>query len=204
MTPSLVRLPATVLDEGSLRALGSCADAVGTGHVAVIGPQRSREGDELDAFVMAAAAAQHSGAMIGVAVRVGAGRAASIIAREATATQLLGACHALVLEGDAASCRDAAVVITALFVEGAHTVVTDTARIDGARNLPVPDVEGVPGVFWRDRGEVWHQSPDGPRRCGELLEMPSTSTIPAPSPGALVVLDHPVADVHELAACLER
>jgi hypothetical protein len=204
MTPSLVLLPPAVLDMGSIATLASCADAVGAGRVVLLGAQRTADGHELDAFVMAAAAAQHSSAAIGVAVQVGAGRAASVIAREATATQLLGACHALYLEGDVPSCRNAATVIATLFVEGAHTVVTDTERVHGARNLPVPDVEGGPGVFWRERDEVWQQSPDGPRRCGERIELPCTSAIPAPVAGALLVLDHPVADVDDLAATLSR
>jgi hypothetical protein len=204
MIPSLVRLPPAVLDAGSMGALASCADAVGTGQVVLLGPQRTDEGHELDSFVVAVAVAQHASADVGVAVRVGAGRVASIIAREATAAQLLGACHALFLDGDVASCRDAATVIATLFVEGTHTVVTGTARVDGARNLPVPDVEGGPGIFWRDHDEVWRQSPDGPQTCGELREMPCTPAIPVLDPGSLVVLDHPVARVDELAAALSR
>ncbi|HUD69786.1 MAG TPA: hypothetical protein VMQ40_06080 [Acidimicrobiales bacterium] len=204
MIPSLVLLPSAVLDEGSIGALASCVEAVGRGRVVLLGNQRTDAGHELDSFVVAAAVAQHASADVGVAVRVGAGRAASIIAREATAAQLLGACHALFLEGDVASCRDAATVIATLFIEGTHTVITETAHVIGARNLPIPDAEGGLDVFWRDHDEVWHQSPDGPRPCGELHEMPCTSAIPAPDPGALVVLDHPVADVDELAAALSR
>jgi hypothetical protein len=204
MIPSLVRLPQAVLDEGAVAPLAACADAIGGGHVVLVGPQRTDQGHELDAFVVAAAVAQHSSTLLGVASRVGAGRAASIIAREATATQLLGACHALLLEGDVASCRDAATVIATLFSEGTHTVITDTARVDGARNNPLPDVEGGPGIFWREHGDVWHQTPVGPQRCGDVLEMPCSSEIPGPVPGSLVMLDHPVAGVTELAASLSK
>jgi hypothetical protein len=204
MIPSLVLLPSAVLDEGSMGTLASCADAVGKGRVVLLAPQRTDEGHELDSFVVAAAVAEHAHAALGVAARVGAGRAASIIAREATAAQLLGACHALFLEGDVASCRDAATVIASLFVEGTHTVITDTAHVDGARNLPVPDVAGGPGIFWRDHDEVWHQGPDGPRRCGQLREMPCSTAMPAPEAGELVVLEHSLAGVGELAAALSR
>jgi|GEM_PF-6573152 len=204
MIPSLVRLPPSVLDQGSIGTLVLCADAVGTGRVVLLGPQRSPAGQELDAFVLAAAVAQRSDAELGVAARVGAGRAASIIAREATTAQLLGACHALFLEGDTASCRDAATVIASLFVEGCHTVISKTAHVHAARNLPLPDVEGGPGVFWREHDEVWHQGPDGPRRCGDRLELSCTAPLPDPVAGELVELDHPVGDVAELAASLSR
>jgi alkanesulfonate monooxygenase SsuD/methylene tetrahydromethanopterin reductase-like flavin-dependent oxidoreductase (luciferase family) len=204
MIPALVRLPSAALEGRSVATLARCADAVGHGRVVLIATQRTDEGDELDPFVVATAVAQHASADVGVAVRVGVGRAASIIAREATAAQLLGACHALFLEGDVASCRDAAVVIKALFQEGTHTVVTETARVDGARNLPVPDVDGGPCIFWRDGDEVWHQAPAGPRRSGEWCVVPLDGVLPAPVAGALVVLDHPLGDVDELAAVLSR
>ena len=100
--------------------------------------------------------------------------------------------------------KNAATVIATLFTEGTHTVVTDTARVDGARNLPVPDVAGGPEIFWRDGDEVWVQAHDGPRRCGERHELSSSAPLPPPEGGALVVLDHPVAGVDELAAALTR
>ena len=204
MIPSLVRLPAAVLGAGSIAALATCADAVGVGRVVLVGAQRTDEGHELDAFVVAAAVAEHSRALVGVAVRVGAGRAASIIAREATAAQLLGACHALLLEGDASSCRDAATVIATLFVDGIHTVVTGTERVDGARNNPVPELGSVPDIFWREHTDVWRQAPDGPERCGDVSDVPRTSRIPGPVSGSLVLLDHPVASATELADSLSR
>src|SRR5271170_2936022 len=124
MTPALVRLPSTVLSSGSAVQLAACVDAVGDGRTVLIGTQRSESGDDLDAFVVAVAVAQATTGLVGVAAPVGAGRAASIVAREATAAQLLGACHALYLDGDAATCRDAATVIAALFTDGVHTVST--------------------------------------------------------------------------------
>lgn len=204
MTASLVRLPPVVLDEDAIEVLARCADAVGDGRVVLVGPQRTADGHELDPFVVAVAVAHHANAELGVAARVGAGRAASIIAREATAAQLLGACHALYLEGEAASCRDAATVIAALFVVGSHTVVTDTERVDGARNLPVPDVDGGPGIFWRDGDEVWHETPAGPRAVGALVELACTAVLPTPVDGELVELDQLLADATELAATLAR
>jgi hypothetical protein len=149
MIPPLVRLPATLLDHDGIGALAACVELAGPGRTVVIGDQRSapgavRDGSALDGFVVAAAlAARGMPSRLGVAARVGAGRVASLVAREATAAQLLGACDVLVLEGSPGDCRDAARVIGALFTDGAHTVTTPSSSIVDARNLPLP--APVPG-----------------------------------------------------------
>ena len=203
MTPALVRLPAAMLVDGACEQLAACARAVGAGRTVVVGQQRTTDGHPLDEFVVATAiAARAPGVAIGVATRARGGRHASVIAREATTAQLLGACDVLVLDGDAAACADAAAIITALFTAGEHTLARGAERIDHARNVPLPDVEGGPGIVWRD-GDALCTLVDGvPARCGIVEMVAPGEPLPAPDPRTLVELEHPVALAADLAASL--
>ena len=202
MIPPLVRLPATVLDHD---ALARCVDAVGQARTVLLGAQRSPHGDVLDEFVVAASISQRRpAATLGVAARVGGGRAASIVAREATTAQLLGACTLLYLEGEASGCRDAAAIVTALFTEGVHSVTTPSARVAGARNLPLPDVTGGPPVCWRE-GDTLVQLVDGePAACGTLVEVGAGAPLGVAAPGVLVDVQHRLDTPTALASALAR
>jgi hypothetical protein len=202
MIPALLSLPATTIDEG-IDGLASLLDRVGEGRTVVVGAQRTVQGDELDEFVVATGlAAMRPVCSIGVAARVGAGRAASIVAREATAAQLLGGCDVVLLDGEPARCRDAAVVVGALCSGGTHSIETPTERVDGARNDPAPDVPGGLPVLWRD-GTSLFQVVDGvPTVCGDVVVVPAVSRLPAPSAGTLVVLEHPLSSPEELVGAL--
>jgi hypothetical protein len=221
MIPPLVRLPTTVLappgladaDGGDLDDLAACVelltgdllgrDLLAGDRTVVVGSQRTAAGDALDEFVVAAALAARTGRRLAVAARVGAGRAHALVARESTAAQLLGAADVVVLEGDPAACRDAAIVLAALFTEGAHTVVTATGAIANARNLPLPDVAGGPPVCWRE-GAALHGVVDG----AVVPVGSATDATPSALPGArdaqLVVLDAPLAAPSALRAALAR
>lgn len=201
MIPALLRLPASSLEPDALDALAALVDERSRGRLVLLGPQRSATGAELDEFTLAAAlVARDSRVRLGVATSVGAGRAPSLVAREATTTQLLGACELLLLEGEPAACRDAAAIIDALFAPGAHTVATRTASISGAVNDPVPSVDGGPPVLWRD-GAALHRLVAGTEtRVGDALDVPVPGVLPAPTPGTLVVAVHEVVPVDQLAA----
>jgi hypothetical protein len=211
MIPPLVRLPPTVLQHdapesvGSLDALRRSVEAVGSGRTVLVGAHRTTNGALLDEFVVATSLSQRSDAVaIGVATRVGAGRTASVVAREATAAELLGACHVLLLEGEAAACRDAARVVTTLFTEGAHTVSTPTAAIVGARNLPLPDVPGGPPVCWREGGVLLQQVNGAPVERGRVLVVVAGERLPEPEANVLVVVEHPLDAPAVLASALAR
>ncbi|HLK45788.1 MAG TPA: hypothetical protein VKT18_07350 [Acidimicrobiales bacterium] len=202
MIPPLLRLPAVALGGDDLNALGALATSLG-GHTVVVGPQRRTDGALLDEFVVAAGVrAVAPAATLGVAARVGAGRAASIVAREATAAQLLGACAVLLLEGEPTRCADAATVIEALLTGGAHVVTTDSEHVDGARNLPLPDA-ALP-VVWAD-GDALMRLEDGePTTCGTVVVREAAHGAPPPRPGTLVVVvaEHDPVGVAELAGVL--
>jgi hypothetical protein len=187
MIPPLVRLPATTLDDGDLEGLAAVAGRL-PGRTVLVGVQRDARGAELDEFVVAAALAARGARGIGVAARVDAGRAASVVAREATTAQLLGACAVLLLEGPPGACRDAAVVVSALFAPGVHAVTTPTASVVGARNLPLPDVPGGPPVAWREGDGLYSLVDREPRRVGAATVAPPGALPDA----ALVVLAHPL------------
>ena len=117
------------------------------------------------------------------------GRAASIVAREATAAQLLGACDVLRARGDARGLpRRGAAVIGALFTEGAHTVTTPSA-LDRRRAQPAPARRGgrPAGVLARGR----RRGPARRRRpsptCGRAVD--AAPPLPDPADGVLVVLE---------------
>jgi hypothetical protein len=180
MIPALVRLPATTLAPASIDDLVAVAVALGEDRTVVVPAQRDATGDVLDEFVVAASHAARAAGRLGVAARVGAGRAASVLAREATAAQLLGAADVVVLEGPPAQCRDAAAVMAALFTPGEATVTTPTASVQAARNLPLPDVDGGPPVCWRDGDDLVGLVDGSPSRLGTVAEVTvdelSTST----------------------------
>jgi hypothetical protein len=203
MIPPLVRLPATLLDHDAIDALARCVELAGEGRTVVLGDQRATSGAVLDGFVVAAAlAARGAPGRLGIAASVGTGRAASIVAREATAAQLLGACDVLVLEGTAADCRDAATVIGALFTEGAHTVTTPSSSIVDARNLPLPDVAGGPPVCWREGDDVLQLVDGAVATRGRAVV--AAVPLPAPTEGVLVVVEAPLDTPAVLAAALAR
>jgi hypothetical protein len=209
MIPPLVRLPATELTEGSIEALADLVATLGIGRTVLVGDQLDRDGDALDAFVIAAAlAARSSATHLGVASDVTGGRAASIIAREATALELLGGCEVLLLEGPPASCRDAAVVIGSLFTPGVHTVTTPTAAIVAARNLPQPSLPGGPAVLWREGGSLLGLQDGEPADCGRVVDVAldvaakAATPLPTPEPGVLLVVAAPRHAPMALAAAL--
>jgi len=205
MIPALVRLPVTRVDHVSLDALARCVDLVAEGRTVLVGAQRSPSDDALDEFVVATALSRRcAAAAIGVAAQVGAARKASIAAREATTTQLLGACDVLLLDGEPDACRDGALVIEALFTEGVHTVTTPTAIVVGARNLPLPDVPGGPPVCWREGAALWRLVAGEPVVAGTVVEVRADAPLPDPAPGVLVVLDHPLGGPDALASALAR
>jgi hypothetical protein len=203
MIPPLVRLPATRLDLDGLAVLAGVVERLGAARTVILGAQRRADGVELDEFVVATSIAWRcEGTALGIAARVDAGRAASVVAREATAATLLGACDVVVLEGPTAACRDAAEVLVALFTEGVHTVTTPSASILAARNLPLPDAQGGPPVCWRD-GSVLLQLVDGSAsESGTVVEVAAGGPLPAPEPGVLVVVAHPLGTPSALAAAL--
>jgi hypothetical protein len=205
MTDSLVAIPATVLEPDGLDALASCVRALGDGRVVLVGAQRGSSGEVLDEFVVTAAVAARSpGSRVGVVARVGQGRAASVIAREATAAQLLGACEVLLLEGAAERCEDAARVITALCTPGTHTLRAGDEHVVDAPNLPQPSQPGRPAVRWRD-GAALRGLVDGvPCDLGSVVDISDLDGLPAAHRGTLVVLDAPLAPAPRLAALLAR
>lgn len=205
MIPPLVRLPATTLDHDGLDALARLVEVVAPGRSVIVGPPRSATGHELDAFVIAAWISKRCpDTAIGVAARVAAGRQASMVAREATTAELLGACGVLLLEGDASDCRDAALIIGALFTEGVHTVTTPTAIVVGARNLPQPDVAGGPPVRWQEGAALVRLVDGEPAVCGSVVECHADEAWPAPEPGVLVVIEHPLGAPDALTEALAR
>ena len=206
MIPSILRLPSLLVDTSDLDELAELVEQLATSWTVVIGTGFDAWGHELDAFVLAASLAPVLGHRpVGVAASIEAGRAASMVAREATTTQLLGTCDALLLEGDPAACHDAAVIVEALFVPGSHTVATDTAQIVDAVNDPVPSVEGGPPVLWRDEGRLRRLGDDGHAiDVGHVLEVELTAALPVPKVATLVVARHHLATVRERAAALSR
>ncbi len=203
MIPPLVRLPATLLDHDAIDALARCVELAGQGRTVALGDQRATSGAVLDGFVVATALAARGGpGRLGIVASVGTGREASIVAREATAAQLLGACDVLVLEGPAADCRDAARVIGALFTEGVHTVTTPSASIADARNLPLPDVLGGPPVCWREGDDVLQLVDGAVASCGHAVV--ADPPLPAPTEGVLVVVELALDTPAVLAAALAR
>jgi hypothetical protein len=203
MIPALVTLPTTVLDDGSVGLLARCVVALGGARTVVVGAQRTDGGTSLDEFVVATAVAELApDASVGIATQVAAGRAASVIAREATTAELLGACEVVVLEGDAAACSDAAVIVSALFTRGQHTIARGLEYVDGARNLPQPRRDGGPGIVWRDGGDLITLLDGTLARCGSVVTVVAGETMPPPVAGTLVELLCPVAPVGDLVETL--
>ena len=205
MIPPLVGLPATVLVAGDISVLARCASVLCEGRTVVLGEQRTASGEVLDEFVVASAiAAMLPACSIGVIARVGAGRPGSVIAREATAAQLLGACDVLVLDGDAAACSDAAVIIEALFTPGTHVVASGVERVDGARNLPQPSVEGGPRIAWRAGDELWGIDAGAPVRIGDVITVGPDVPLPEPAADTLVMISYLLAPPSFLDDMLRR
>jgi hypothetical protein len=203
MIEPLVRLPTTLLDHDALDALVGCVEVAGQGRTVLLGDHRAASGEKLDAFVVAASVrARGAAAALGIAATIGEGRAASLVAREATAAQLLGACDVLLLEGATPKCRDAARVIGALFTEGAHTITTPTAAIASARNLPLPGVVGGPPVCWCEGDDVVQLVHGEVAPCGRVLT--ARLPLPAPAQGSLVVVERGLDTPMALAAVLAR
>lgn len=204
MNRALVRLPATEMHDGGCDDLASCVWALAAGRTVVVGAHRTPSGHVLDEFVIATALkAARPTCSVGVAARVGAGRAASVIAREATAAQLLGACDAIVLEGDPAACVDAARVVVALFAAGTHTVSSGLEHIDAAQNLPGP-LDGGPPVVWHDGDALLGLAAGTVVRVGDVVHAAATTALDPPVAGTLVVVDHELAAPAALAAALGR
>ena len=210
MTETLVRLPATVLEPGGLGALASCVRVLSSLGTVLVGPQRDAAGEVLDEFTIAAALRSCvdrnglAGIRLGVAASVANGRAASIIAREATAAQLLGACDVLLLAGDARHAEAAATITGALFLPGAHTIEAGEERIDGAVNLPQPE-PGRPLVRWHDAGSLWLREGAVARRAGDVVRVPAAGLAAsgtATGTGTLVVVEHPLGPPGDLVAAL--
>jgi hypothetical protein len=202
MIPALLRLPAVPLEPDGLAELAGLVAALSRRWCVLVGPARTAAGSALDEFTLATALAVVSGTRVGVAATLDAGRAPGIVAREATTSQLLGACEVLLLEGPVPSCRDAAKVVGALFTPGAHTVTTPTASVTGAVNDPVPDVDGGPAVLWREGADLCRLVGGEPDRVGGVLDVAPGDPLPAPEPATLVV---PFVDgmaLDELAAAL--
>jgi hypothetical protein len=200
MIPALLRLPATSLGPGGLDALCDLVVQLSNDRLVLIASPRTPAGDALDEFTIAAAlVARDERVHLGVATSVRAGREPSMIAREATTAQLLGACDVLLLEGDAASCRDAATILGALFEPGTHTVTTPTASIDRAVNDPVPSVVGGPPVVWRV-GDELHRLEGTDTVVGDVVDLSLPCVLPAPVLGTLVVAHHEVVAVDQLGA----
>jgi len=205
MMPALVALPTTVIAAGELEELAACVRALGRAATVLVGTHRDAAGHVLDEFVLAAAlAALAPSVRLGVAARAGQGRAASVIAREATAAELLGACDVVVLHGDAAACADAAAILAVMFTPGAHTASHGDERVVGARNLPQPSVAGAPRVAWRE-GAALIELRDGVRTtCGAVLASPVGARWPEAAPGSLLELSAPLGPPRALAASLAR
>jgi len=203
MIPALVALPTTVFDQGDLDDLVACVRLLGEGRTVLVGPQRRADGAILDEFVIAAAiAARDVSAVVGVSARVCSGRAASVVAREATAAQLLGACDVLLLEGTPARCADAAVVIAALLTPGHHTVEAGEEHVVNAPNLPQPSTPGAPMVLWADGAAVHAGAGEDPLALGVRTALRAPGPLPAAVPGTLVTLDAPLLTPRALAALL--
>jgi hypothetical protein len=203
MIPSLLRLPAASLGRGALDVLAELVASLSAGRLVVVGAQRTAAGGELDAFTVAAAlVARRTHVRVGVAASVGAGRHSSMLAREATTAQLLGACEVLLLEGDPQACSDAATIVGALFEPGRHTLSTTTESILDAVNDPTPSVTGGPPVLWRVGGEL-HRLVDGADAVvGEVLDVAPRAPLPAPARGTLVVAHHDEVPVDALRAAM--
>lgn len=205
MIGPLLLLPPTLLGREDLDDLAGLAAALSDDWVVVVGEQLDRAHRALDPFCVAAAlAALRPGLALGVEAAVGAGRVPSLLAREATAAELLGACRALVLRGDDDACADAARIVERLFTPGVHTLATPTASITEAVNDPQPSVEGGPAACWaagaslrRLEGAVAHDA-------GEVEEVALPGALPDPRPGRLVVLRHPPASPSALASAIAR
>ena len=204
MIPALLRLPATTLGPGdSVDDLAAVALALGEDRTVVVPAQRDAAGEVLDEFVIAAALAARGAGRLGVAARVGAGREASVLAREATAAQLLGAADVVVLEGPPSRCRDAATVMVALFTPGAATVSTPTASVLEAPNLPLPDVDGGPPVLWRDGDALVGLVDGSPSVLGAAVDA-TVDALAAARPATLVALRAELGPASALRDALAR
>ncbi len=203
MIPALLLLPASILGQGDLDDLAALVAELGVDRTVLVGAQRDPAGHVLDEFAVAAALASRPSGSLGVAARVGSGRAASIVAREATATQLLGCCDVLLLDGDPPRCRDAAEVIEALLAGGSHTVTTPTEHVESARNYPVPDAAGGVAVLWRDGEALVRRDGAEAVVCGSVV-IATPSALPRPAGGELVVLDVAPGAPASLASALAR
>lgn len=184
-TPALLRLPDELEGVDSFAALGAAIDELGTAATVVLGRLRIG-GVVLDEFAVAGALGSGpTPRRLGVATPVGAGRAASIIAREATAASLLGGCEVLLLEGAPASCVDAARVVAALFTPGRHTLSTATASITEAVNDPLPSGELM--VCWRDGPALVSLVGGAVAEVGEVRETAAMPPAPEAVAGRLCV-----------------
>jgi hypothetical protein len=201
MIPALLRLPTTSLASDGFDAVCDLVVRLSAERLVLIGSPKSAAGNDLDEFTIAAALVAHDPRVrLGVASSVGTGRAPSMLAREATTAQLLGACDVLLLEGDAASCRDAATIVGALFTPGTHTMTTRTASIDRAVNDPVPSGLGGPPVLWRVAGALHRLVEGDDTVVGDVHDVSLPAVLPAPVAGSLVVAHHEVVAADDLGA----
>jgi hypothetical protein len=194
MSRGLLRLPETILaDTADLDALAGLVGTLSKSWLVVLGAQRNGLGDPLDEFAVASAiVARDSSVRVGVATSVGGGRVHALVAREATTTQLLGACDVVLLEGDPAVCRDAARIVTALFQPGTHSMETPSGAIDGAVNDPVPSVTGGPPVLWREGSALRRLVDDVEASVGDVRDVAVPGPLPEPTENVLVVARHEV------------
>ncbi len=184
--PGLLRLPGDLASVGTLEELAvHVARLRGTGATVLLGTLRLGRGPALDAFCVASALAARGLDGLGVTASIGAGRAPSIIAREATAAALCGGCDVLVLEGRPTDCEDAARVVTALFTPGRHTLATATTSIAEAVNDPLPPRPIA--VCWRDGDELRTLVDGVATTVGEALDVAPGAEVPAPAANRLVV-----------------
>lgn len=202
VTPAMLRLGPVLLGDGGLVELASLCAEVDGDWLVVLGAGLDEARRGIDEFVLAAAvAALRPGLRLGVATAVGDGRAASVIAREATCAQLLGACDALVLEGEPDACADAARIVAALFTPGHHSLTTPTASIADAVNDPSPSVAGGPPIRFRAGTELRGPSGSASEVVGTagVLDL---SSVARPGPWDLVVARHPPLRPRELREAL--
>ncbi len=201
--PPLLLLPTMVLDPDGLDELAALCGDLAPRWLVLVGHAVDDEQRPIDEFALAVAlVAAHGELRVGVATQVGAGRVPSIIAREATSAELLGACDAVFLEGPIEECADAARVIEALFAPGTHSLTTPTASIAEAVNDPQPSRPGGPPVRFATGGAL-RGLRDG-RFCdlGAIHVAQLPGALPDARDGDLVVLRHPAGRPAALGAAM--
>lgn len=189
MIPPMLRLPTLELDREGFGALVELCAALAASWLVVVSRALDASQRGIDEFALASAvAAARDGVRLGVATSLGAARVPSLIAREATSAQLLGACDALVLEGEEAACVDAARIVAALFTPGRHSVATPTSAIAEAVNDPQPSVAGGPPIRFAAGRALRGLSDGAVADLGEVRVAWPDEPLPDAVPDTLVVL----------------